>query len=166
MKKWITILFTCVCTSVHTQVNNKLSVYIFLSPECPLCQNYARTLNTLNKEFNEQVKFIGVIPGKTYNNTEINKYIADYKIRFDIINDTALRLVEKMKATVTPEAILVDQTQAILYRGAIDDWAISPGKKKLSPTIAYLKNAIEQTLSGNDVIINSTKPVGCLIDEF
>lgn len=164
---FIGLLLAGICNALHAQVDNtKLSVYIFLSPECPLSQNYTKTLNGLNDEYGNHVRFIGVIPGRTYSPAEIKKYVSEYKVRFKIIRDKKRALVSKMNATVTPEVILVNEQKAVLYQGAIDDWAISLGKKKLSPTTPYLKNAIEQALHGKEIVVRSTKPVGCLIDDY
>lgn len=170
MKRKTTILLSLmifsVCLRVTAQVSNKLSLYILLSPECPLSQNYTKTLNQLNSEYQGSVVFTGVVPGKTYSSKEVKRYLSEYKVNFKVVRDRSKHLTEKLHATVTPEVILMDKNENILYRGAIDDWAVSLGKKKISPTIPYLKNAIEQAVNGEQVIVKSTKPVGCLINDY
>src|SRR5690348_6313652 len=51
--------------------SGKPSLFIFLSPECPLCKNYSSTLNTLYQQFSNDIYFYGVIPGKTYSIKEV-----------------------------------------------------------------------------------------------
>src|SRR5215471_5619492 len=41
---------------LNTRSNEKsLTLFIFLSPECPVCQNYSGKLNDLNKQYAGQV---------------------------------------------------------------------------------------------------------------
>ena len=41
-------------------------LFIFLSPECPLCQQASAGLNKLFEQYNNKVAFYGIVPGKTY----------------------------------------------------------------------------------------------------
>jgi hypothetical protein len=150
----------------YTLSEAPFTVFVFLSPECPLSRNYTRTLNELYNEFSGKASFVGVVPGKSYSLKEIRSYSKDFKISFRIFNDPQFRLSTILHASVTPEVVLVSDKGSILYRGAIDDWVISLGKKKERPTIHYLKNAIQQSLDGTTVSIPQTKPVGCLINDF
>src|SRR4051794_19834831 len=52
----------------------KPSLFIFLSPECPLCKNYSSTLNTLYLQFSNDILFYGVIPGKAYTTKEVQAF--------------------------------------------------------------------------------------------
>src|SRR5690606_27381485 len=50
----------------------KASVFIFFSPECPLSQNYTLTLHNLGKKFaGESIQFYAVIPGGDFSLEEI-----------------------------------------------------------------------------------------------
>src|SRR5690349_14975064 len=66
---------------------DKPVVYIFLSPECPLCKNYAPVLQELQNRYKD-VQFYGIISGKTFNKAEVSEYARDYKITFPILMDT------------------------------------------------------------------------------
>jgi thiol-disulfide isomerase/thioredoxin len=53
---------------------NKASVLFFLSPECPLCQNYSLTINQLQKKYKGSgIQLYAVFPGKYYPEKEILK---------------------------------------------------------------------------------------------
>jgi hypothetical protein len=69
-------------------------------------------------------------------------------------------------ATVTPEAILMDENGQVVYRGAIDDWVVELGKKKLKATNEYLRQAVFQYLHQQPVAIKRVVPKGCLINEY
>ena len=143
-----------------------LSVIVFLSPECPLCRNYSKTLNELSKEFAGKVQFIGIVPGKAYSSKEINHFIKEYSLRMNVFIDPSKKFSRSLKASVTPEVIVADNKGIIYYRGAIDDWMTALGKKKEKPSIFYLKNALAQVVNKQPVILSSTKPVGCYINDY
>ena len=64
------------------------TVITFLSPQCPLSENYTRTLNELENTFKiENVRFINVFPGKYYSRTTIDSFIANYNVKQSVIFD-------------------------------------------------------------------------------
>jgi len=142
------------------------TVLVFLSPECPLSQNYTRTLNELNGEFQNEVKFIGIIPGRAYSLAEINTFIKEYKIGFIIVGDTARQISAHYTATVTPEVLVLDKKGKIRYRGAIDNWAFALGKTRTVATRFYLRDALFSLTHGQMVVQEVTRPVGCLINDY
>lgn len=144
---------------------NKGAVLLFLSPECPLCQNYSVVINEAKNTFSQKgISFIGIVSGDYYTTDEVNRYKAKYDIEFDILFDQDFKIAEFYHATTTPEAVLINQEGKLMYRGAIDNWAISLGKKRLEATDHYLKDALESFLSGNEIHPKITKPVGCFIE--
>ena len=143
-----------------------LYAFVFLSPECPLCKNYSLVLNTLKEKFGNGVRFYGIVPGRTYSNEEVLQYINGYKIQFPIWIDRQKKLSSYMKATTTPEVVLLNKKGAVVYRGAIDDWVQALGKKKPKPQQRYLEEAIIRYLQKKDVLVKKTHPIGCLINEF
>ena len=146
--------------------NKELSLFLFLSPECPLCQNYTRTLNELNDQYNQQVNLYGIVPGNAYTNKEVNDFATKYHTRFPIFIDGNQQLTTYLKAAVTPQAILVDHSGNLVYSGAIDDWVQGLGKKKLTVSEHYVRDAIAQILAPGEVKIKRTKAFGCKINDY
>jgi thiol-disulfide isomerase/thioredoxin len=146
--------------------SSPLSVFVLLSPECPLCKNYSTVLNKINGQFSGDLSVYGIVPGKAYSAKEISKFIKDYKINFPVYVDSKKELTTYIEGTVTPEVILMNQQGEVIYRGAIDDWVSDLGKKKLVVSNEYLKTAIKQYLQNQTVSIKSVEPIGCLINEF
>jgi len=77
-----------------------------------------------------------------------------------------MKLTKLLRAEVTPEAFLFDSSGTCIYRGAIDNWLVEIGKKKIKADEHFLQNAIEQTLRGEQVAINFIKAQGCLLNEY
>ncbi len=144
----------------------RLQIFVFLSPECPLSRNYTIVLNNIYKKFGENIQISGIIPGQAYSAQELQDYVKAYNILFPVMIDSQKEFSNYVKATVTPEVVVTDQSGLQVYRGAIDDWVLDLGKKKLKPEQHYLQQAIEQYLQGQPVTVKHTIPKGCLINEF
>ena len=152
--------------AANLTLQKQLTLVVFLSPECPLCKNYAPILNKLKEDFNQQVNFIGVVPGTAYAKNEILAYSDRYKISFDLLVDKQKKLSQYLEASVTPEVLLIEQNGNLVYRGAIDDWVVNLGKKKLKAEHEYLRTAIQQYLYHQPVLVQRTTPKGCYINDF
>lgn len=144
---------------------NKLTVFVFVSPECPLCKNYASELNSINNKYHDKnVQFFGVFSGKFYTNKQYQEYAKIYKINFTLINDEKKNLSKLFGAKVTPEVVVLDNKQFVRYKGQIDNWAYEIGKKRKIVTEHNLTDALDALLSGNKINKPQTHAVGCLIE--
>jgi hypothetical protein len=146
--------------------NRPYSLFIFLSPECPLSQNYLPLLNTLRETYSNDISFYGIIPGKTYPAKMIRDFAATYKIQFPLLIDSTKALTNYLGARVTPEIIFLDNGNRLVYKGAIDDLLTGLGKRRIKAANEYLKNAIVQTLENVPVTVKRTKAVGCKINDY
>ncbi len=145
---------------------NPETLLIFLSPECPLCQNYSSVLNDLYKQYSDRVNIYGIIPGKAYSAIDVKTFQKDYHIPFPLLTDSHKELTQYLQATVTPQVILLDNKYRLLYKGAIDNRLQSLGKQRLKPTAFYLNDALQASLSNKIISIKRTKAVGCIINDY
>jgi peroxiredoxin len=151
--------------SLSTAKKNRATVLIFLSPECPLSQNYILTLNSLNRRFADHgVAMYGVFPGKRFSQSEIKEFAESYKPEFALITDHTGRLKDYLEASVTPEAFVLNPDLKIIYSGRIDNWAFSPGKHRRTITEHDLENALSALLQNKAIPKAKTHAVGCLIE--
>lgn len=146
--------------------HKRLSLFIFLSPECPICQNYTKTLKELQQQFKQDVQLFAIVPGKAYSVADINEFEKKYQTGFKYLIDTKQHLTKYLGAYVTPQAILLNSKFQLMYTGAIDDWAVAPGNKRLYASQHYLADAIKQTLKSTPVVVAKTKAVGCRINDY
>ena len=142
-----------------------LSVFVMLSPECPLCKNYISVINQIQRN-HPSLHFYGIIPGNAYNAEEINEFQKSYTPQFPLLIDAEKRLTSYFNATTTPECIFIDKEGSIKYRGLIDNWAFSLGQQRKVTTEHYLAAAIQATLENQQVITNQTRPIGCKINDL
>jgi thiol-disulfide isomerase/thioredoxin len=168
-----TVTWSAISGITLTNTDNKkkhlnpaaLSVFLLLSPECPLCKNYVQVINKIQKE-NAPVKFYGIIPGATYTTAEILLFKKDYKPAFPLYVDAHKKLTKYLNATTTPECIVINALGIIKYRGLIDNWAYSLGSQRQVTTAHYLADALDNTLNNKPLAITNTKPVGCMINDL
>lgn len=147
--------------------SQKLSCFFFLSPDCPLCKNYSTLINSLKSKYDGAISFYLVVPGETYSRKEIANFSKDYLKKATVFQDENFKLSHYLQATVTPEVVLIEtKTGKPVYRGALDNWAVSLGKQRRKATENYLTDAIDSYQNGQVPPIAFTEPVGCLINDF
>jgi thiol-disulfide isomerase/thioredoxin len=146
--------------------SQNLLLFVFLSPECPLCKNYAPVLDSLQRLYNGSLRLIGIVPGKTYSTTVIRAYASKYKIHFPLLIDPVKKLSGYLHAVATPEVILLTPQYELVYRGGIDNRVKQLGVKSWKATENYLSDAVSQYLQHTAVAVKRTKPIGCRINDF
>ena len=146
--------------------SKKLLVFVFLSPECPLSKNYSVKLLDIKKKYVEQVSFMAIIPGN-FDTKEVVEFQTNYLSSWAIFRDNTLRLTHYLQGKVTPEVLVINnQNGSLIYKGAIDDWAVSVGKTRQHYSNFYLDNALSDFLNNKKILISYHKPVGCFINDF
>lgn len=149
--------------SMYETKKYKATVFIFLLPDCPACENYTLTLNQLSSQFkNRDIEFFGVFPS-FIKMEEIISFRKTYKVNFTLLHDTQNKLNKALDAFVAPEAFVLSQGTVLLYRGRIDDWMYAVGRKKLRATTHELSDALNAVSNNEKVKVTRTKPVGCYI---
>lgn len=142
-----------------------LTVLFFLSPECPLCENYSLTIRTLREQFStDSVAFYGIFSGTYFSRDLIQTYLDTYNPQVFPLLDPAYLTKTLLEANVTPEAFVLNPSGEVLYRGSIDNWIPALGKKRTIITRHYLKDAIEASLNEETIQYTHTKAVGCFIE--
>ncbi|MBC3787473.1 redoxin domain-containing protein [Spirosoma utsteinense] len=141
-----------------------LRVLIFLETECPISQKTTSRFQALADTYADRVMFEAIYPTETVTVGEVEAFEKAYSFRVPRRLDPRHRLVKRYKATTTPEVILLDARDRILYRGSVDDQFYKLGKYRPSPTVQYLRDALEATLHGQPVPVARVTPVGCLIN--
>lgn len=144
---------------------NKETALLFLAPECPLCQNYAPVLPALADTLARlDFPLTAVVSGTYYPMREAETFLSDHGLNIPLIRDTSFALARRYGATITPEAVLTDSTGKAVYRGAIDNWAVSLGRKRPRPTAFYLTDAARNYRVGKKIDPETTDAVGCFIE--
>lgn len=137
--------------------SQKPYVVVFLSKDCPCSRGNLDYLSALSREFKD-VQFIGVHSKKGTKPEEVNAYLADKKLSFDVINDSDLKIANQFKALKTPHVFVVSTSGDVIYNGGVTNTTSPVNAKEhfLKTTLLELKN--HQTISHPE-----TRTLGCFI---
>lgn len=155
--------------TTYLPINDSISYYvlILISPECPLCKNYTKVLGELNRAYNKQVSFFGIIPGTSYTARSVKSFCKEYKIEFPMYIDDQFTLTKAIGANVTPEVFLINKNNEIIYQGLIDNWMVKLGVNRVAATEHYLEEMIKAAISGQATVFpKQTKAIGCRINDI
>jgi hypothetical protein len=145
--------------------NKRAAVFVFLSPDCPLSQNYTLTLSNLRKEFQGNgIEFYGVFSGEGISKAAMDDFVAAYHVGFPVMLDSEAKIADLFGAMKTPEVFLTDAKGQTVYKGAIDNYAPELGQHRTVITEHYLLDALNSVLENKPVQVKETQAVGCFIE--
>ncbi len=169
------VLFYVSCSSNSEQFTNlskadytkpnKLSLFVFISPECPLCENYTKDFTSMRQSYSkDSLNIYGVFSGeKLYTEEQILKFKSKYKLDMDFVLDKDYEIATYFKAEVTPECFLVDTRGSIVYSGKLDNWLEKLGRRRQYVSKYYVKDAIHSVFTGDTIHVKHTEAIGCLL---
>src|SRR5947207_9135758 len=141
----VLFLLLVACTNKSPIPNGDLlkthqaTVFVFLSPDCPVSQSYTLTLNGIYSQFPaNDIGFYGVFPDRSSDRKAVDGFVKEYKILFPVVLDADQKMADFFNATKTPEVFAVDRTGNTFYKGAIDNWTSELGQHRTAVTEAYL----------------------------
>jgi hypothetical protein len=95
---------------------------------------------------------------------EVRAHLHEYGYRdIPAAIDRSRAIASHAKATITPQAVVVDRSGAIRYRGRIDNFYAALGVARQRVTERDLRVALDSVLSGAPVAKPETEAVGCYI---
>lgn len=143
----------------------KGTIITFLAPECPLSENYTKTINDLEQNFKtEGFRFINVFSGKYHSREAIDSFLTAYQVAQVAIFDETFSLAQWLQATVTPEVFVVDSMGKVVYSGAIDNWAVDLGQKRQVTTAFYVRDVLTAIKNGATIPYTKTTAIGCFME--
>jgi peroxiredoxin len=142
----------------------KATVVIFMCNHCPYVLGWLERLMSAARDYAGQgVAFAGI------NANDASKYPADsfenmvrlaeeWDLPFPYLWDESQKVAAAYGAERTPEIFLFDGDMRLRYHGAPDD-----NRDETQVSQAYLRDALEAILAGQEPPVRDTQPVGCTI---
>ena len=94
--------------------NDKLSVFVFMSTKCPLAKRYTMRLKRLHETYSKPgVQFFAVFPNSDETKQGTTVYAEEVAYPFQVVHDVNGYLAERLGATMTPQAFLVDRDMVL-----------------------------------------------------
>jgi thiol-disulfide isomerase/thioredoxin len=141
----------------------KASVLFFVSPFCPTSNNFMPEINSIVKNYGDRVAFYVVEAEPGLQLPDVLRHIELSAITAPVLLDDAIKLAKLTGATITPEAVVLDEKGAKLYQGRINDYYLTPTRKQKQPTTRDLRDALDAILAGKTVNAPSVPAAGCKI---
>ena len=158
------IFFFCVLLVTNSYSQTTYTAYIFVAEECPVCNSLGKTLKRISSHYQDDVKFVAVFPQKMSNYKSASLFKKKYNLPlFEIVIDHDRNITDRYDASVTPEVVLVDESDNILYQGRINNSFAAPGRVRHGKIKEDLEIAINQILLGRVVAKPWPNPIGCYI---
>jgi hypothetical protein len=147
------------------------NVIFFVQTDCPVSNGYAPEIQRVCRDYAGR----GVSCSLMYEDVDtaatpasldesVRKHLKEF--RYDGIAaavDRTRVVARQAKATITPQAVVVDRTGAIRYSGRIDNFYAALGKPRQQVTERDLRDALDAVLAGRPVPRPATQALGCHI---
>ncbi len=143
--------------------NDTILVVAMLGTECPLAKLYSHRLSEIENEYSKKsVRVIGVMSNRQDSLEEIAAFASRQKITYPLLKDAGNRFADQIDARRTPEVFVYDRMRELRYRGRIDD-QYGIGYIRDEPRCNDLRLAIDAIIEGQNVAVEKTEAVGCII---
>lgn len=152
----------------------RAGVLFFVSRDCPMSNSYAPEMQRLCAEYTAKgVQCLLVYEDQHLDAAGVRAHLAEYrydrdrsKLEMPVMPaaiDANGAVAAHARATITPQAVVVDRRGSIRYRGRIDNRYASFAKPRQQITEHDLRDALDAVISDRPVARAETEALGCTI---
>src|SRR5215831_8623537 len=135
------------------------AVLIFIATRCPVSNAYNDRMEKLAEDYKARgINVIGINANNTEPAAEVKSHAADKHLTFTILKDDGNKIADRLGATRTPEAYVLDANSKLVYHGRIDN-----SQKTEGITSNDLRAALDEMLAGKQVSKTGGAAFGCTI---
>ena len=147
------------------------NVIFFVQSDCPISNSYAPEIQRVCREYGPKgvscalmYEDVDLAASPAHMDDDVRRHLQEYRYAaIPAAVDRARVVAQRAGATVTPQAVVVDRTGDVRYRGRIDNLYASLGRTRQQVTERDLTNALEAVLAGRPVAKPETEALGCFI---
>lgn len=145
--------------SLKSLAGKKGTVLLFIAVQCPVSNAYNERMEKLAQDYKAKgIAVIGINSNVKEDAAAVKSHAAENKLSFAILKDPGNKIADKLGASVTPEAYLLDANNKLIYHGRIDN-----SRNSDQIETSDLRNAIDASLAGKPVEKPEAKAFGCTI---
>lgn len=135
------------------------SVLIFVAVQCPVSNAYNERMEKLSQDFKSRgISVIGINSNVSEAADEIKAHAIANKLTFPILKDPGNKIADRLGASKTPEAYVLDANNKLVYHGRIDNSRDAAGVNS-----SELRDALDALLNGKPVEKTTAMAFGCTI---
>jgi len=135
------------------------AVLIFISVQCPVSNGYNERMKKLAEDYQARgINVIGINSNVTEPISSVKAHAADKHFTFTVLKDDGNKIADRLGATRTPEAYVIDANGKLVYHGRIDN-----SQNTANITSNDLRDALDELLSGKAISKTGGAAFGCSI---
>jgi peroxiredoxin len=135
------------------------AVLIFISVQCPVSNGYNERMEKLAEDYKARgVNVIGINSNVTEPAAAVKAHAAEKHLTFAILKDDGNKIADRLGATRTPEAYVIDASGKLVYHGRIDN-----SQNTANITSNDLREALDELLAGKPISKTGGAAFGCSI---
>jgi peroxiredoxin len=135
------------------------TVLLFISVQCPVSNAYNERMEKLAQDYKDKgIAVIGINSNVSEDAAAVKAHAAEKGLTFTVLKDAGNKVADKLGATRTPEAYLLDANNKLVYHGRIDN---SQNQSAIESN--DLRQALDSTIAGKPVEKPEAKAFGCSI---
>jgi len=145
--------------SLKSLMGSKGTVILFVATKCPVSNNYNERMEKLAQDYKAKgITVIGINSNNTEPSAEVKSHAAEKGLTFAILKDEGNKIADRLGATRTPEAYVLDANMKLVYHGRIDN-----SQKLEGITSNDLRDALDELVAGKAVTKTGGVAFGCTI---
>jgi peroxiredoxin len=145
--------------SLKSLMGKNGAVIIFIATKCPISNGYNERMEKLAQDYKAKgVNVIGINSNVTEPAAEVKSHAAEKHLTFTILKDDGNKIADRLGASHTPEAYVLDASSKLVYHGRIDN-----SLKLENITSNDLRDALDQLVAGKPVTKTGGAAFGCSI---
>jgi peroxiredoxin len=145
--------------SLKSLMGKKGVVLLFIATRCPVSNAYNERMEKLAQDYRARgVTVIGINSNYTEPSTEVKSHAAEKSLTFTILKDEGNKIADRLGATRTPEAYVLDANNKLVYHGRIDN-----SQRPEGITSNDLRDALDEMTAGKAVTKTGGAAFGCTI---
>jgi thiol-disulfide isomerase/thioredoxin len=143
----------------------RVTVQFFVTSDCPISNFYAPEIQQLCAAYaGKGVRCALVYEDVGIDDAGVRRHLAEYRYEgFPTVIDRDRTMAAQARASVTPQAVVIDSNGEIRYRGRIDNRYEAFGRPRRVVTERDLRDALDAVLAGRAVSRRETTAIGCSI---
>jgi len=151
----------------------QVNVVFFVATDCPISNSYAPVIQRVCREYGPRGVACSLIyedvdlhPSATQLDQQVQQHLTEYGYQgVAVVVDRDRAAATYAKASVTPQAFVIDRSGEIRYRGRVDNLYAAFGKTRQQVTSHDLRDALDAVLAGKPVLHPETEALGCFITD-
>jgi len=135
------------------------AVIIFVATKCPVSNAYNDRMEKLAQDYKARgINVIGINSNNTEPAAEVKSHAGEKHLTFTILKDDGNKIADRLGATRTPEAYVLNAGGKLVYHGRIDN-----SQNTANITSNDLREALDELLGGKPVTKTGGAAFGCTI---